>query len=209
MSSQDEQRLVSRMAGGDHAAFAALYGQYSSPICRYILTFVKSDELANDLTQEVFSQIWECRAMLGQVQSFRAYLFRLSRNKTLNFLKRACTDTTAKAVIIQHYQPRSDNGTENQLITADYMVYLKKLLQTLPPKSREVFQLCRNEYKTYDEAAAILGISRNAVKKHMVKTMKTLGDTVKRDLGISFSEFILYTSIASATQLLPNPMIFS
>jgi RNA polymerase sigma-70 factor (family 1) len=206
MSLTDEQELIARLADGDATAFAGLYRQHGPAICRYILKFVKSAPLAEDLTQEIFSRIWEYRTMLGEVHSFRAYLFRLSRNTALNFLKRASVDMTAKGIIMQSYRTSLNNHTENHVVTADYMAYLENLLQTLTPQSREVFRLCRNEYKTYDEAAAILGISRNAVKKHMVKTMRILGETVERDLGISLAVFMIGISQSAAIQAVPHAL---
>ncbi|WP_353196197.1 sigma-70 family RNA polymerase sigma factor [Parapedobacter defluvii] len=205
MSLRNEQELIARLADGDATAFAELYRQHGPVICRYILKFLKSTPLAEDLTQEIFSQIWESHSMLGDIRSFRAYLFRLSRNAALNFLRRAAVDATAKGIIMQSYRTK-DNCTEDHFVTADYMAYLEKLLQTLTPQSREVFRLCRTEYKTYEEAAAILGISRNAVKKHMVKTMRMLGERVERDLGISpdlgisLAVLIICTSLPVAMQ---------
>jgi RNA polymerase sigma-70 factor (ECF subfamily) len=91
-------------------------------------------------------------------------------------------------VIINSYSP--SDSLEEELQTKDYLAYLQSILVTLSPQSREVFRLCRQEYKTYDEAAEILGISRSAVKKHMIKSMKVLGDAVKRDLGIPLGIFL-------------------
>jgi RNA polymerase sigma-70 factor (ECF subfamily) len=52
-----------------------------------------------------------------------------------------------------------------------------------------MFNLCRVQGKTYDEAAKLLGLSRNTVKKHMVSSMKVLKLAVQKDLGIFFVLF--------------------
>jgi DNA-directed RNA polymerase specialized sigma24 family protein len=46
---------------------------------------------------------------------------------------------------------------------------------------------------TYDETAELLGISRNAVKKHMVRTMRILSESVETDLGISLTLLLMMT----------------
>ena len=76
---------------------------------------------------------------------------------------------------------------ESAIHARDYSRYLEELLATLTLQSREVFKLCRQEGRTYNEATELLGITRHTVKKHMGRTMRVLGDSVERDLGISLS----------------------
>jgi RNA polymerase sigma-70 factor (ECF subfamily) len=56
-----------------------------------------------------------------------------------------------------------------------------------------VFRLCRQEGKTYDEAAAILGISRDTVKKHMVNSMRFIQDYVFRHGDILVAVLLVTT----------------
>lgn len=133
------------------------------------------------------------RPDLPELLSVRAYLLTMARNHAFNFLKRAGVDEYAKSEILKHY-PTEGSSLENALHYADYKRYLDTLLEGLTPQSGEVFRLCRQQGKTYDEAAEMLGISRNAVKKHMVRTMKTLGDRVQKDLGISLPVLLLLLS---------------
>jgi len=185
---ENETELLQQAANGDANAFALLYSHYRSLVYRFIYKYLKSPQLTDDLTQEIFLKVWENKEALTDRQAFKSYLFTISRNHTLNFLKRASIDSTAKSVIINSYSP--SDSLEEELQTKDYLAYLQSILVTLSPQSREVFRLCRQEYKTYDEAAEILGISRSAVKKHMIKSMKVLGDAVKRDLGIPLGIFL-------------------
>lgn len=187
---ENEMELLQQAATGDANAFARLYNHYRSLVYRFIYKYVKSPQLADDLSQEIFMKVWENNAALTDRQAFKSYLFTISRNHTLNFLKRAAIDTNAKSLILNSYTPA--NSLEEDLHTKDYMEYLQSILSTLTPQSREVFRLCRQEFKSYDEAATILGISRSAVKKHMIKSMKMLGDAVKKDLGIPLGIFLTY-----------------
>lgn len=189
----NETSLIHQIAGGDADAFARVYCFYSPLIYRFILRYVKTTELADDLTQEIFIKIWERRESLIDQLSFKAYLFTVSRNHTLNFLKRITLDAKAKSVIFSSY--RSSDSVENDLLTKDYFAYLQTILDKLTPQSRQVFKLCRQEYKSYDEAAEILGISRSAVKKHMIKSMKILSTSVKIDLGIQLSLVLIFSKI--------------
>jgi RNA polymerase sigma-70 factor (ECF subfamily) len=152
--------------------------------------------MAEDLEQEVFMKIWESRKQLREVKSFRAYLFIVARNHILNTLKAVFRSDAAMGEVVNHFirlrnaQADSGNTPENDLLSKEYQTFLEKILTALPERTREIFRLCREQGKTYDEVAALLGISRNAVKNHMVHSMKILGGSVEKDLGISLSLFL-------------------
>ena len=84
-----------------------------------------------------------------------------------------------------------ENGADDTVLTREYQEFLRRVIESLPPRSREVFLLCREQQFSYDEVAAQLGISRNSVKNHMVHSMKILKASVEKDLGISLSLFLL------------------
>lgn len=181
-----DEALLARLVTGDGHAFTLLYDRYHTAVAQYLQQLVKSPVLAEDLTQETFIRIWSARAQLGAVHSFKAYLFTVARNHALNGIKKSSSEQAVRTVIIQHYR-QLRNDTEETLLTRAYLQHVHRILQTLPPQTREVFRLCREQEQSYEAAAQQLGISRNAVKKHMVRSMKVLKTAAERDLGISFS----------------------
>lgn len=185
-----DAQLLDLLRSDDGAAFGVIYERYNELLYDFLYKFLKSPELTEDLTQEIFIKIWDGRAQLPHLLSVKSYLFTIGRNHVFNFLKRAGTDRHAKAEILKHYTTNG-NSLENVLHAKDYQRYLEELLAGLTPQSREVFRLCRQEAKTYDETAELLGISRNTVKKHMIRTMRVLSDSVERDLGISLSTLLV------------------
>ena len=186
MNTFDEKQLLKRMSEGDTAAFSEIYNAYKPLAYRFVNRFLKSTSLSEEICQDVFLKIWEKREELLAVQSLKSYIFTVSKNQTFNLLKRSSLDRTIKAVIVSAYV-QTQSPTEDKLHADDYMLYIEKVLNTLPAQSREVFRLCRQLGKTYDEAALELGISRNGVKKHMVRSLKVLKYNVQKDLGISLS----------------------
>lgn len=188
-----DQELLPLLRDGKDSAFKALYDRYHKSLYGFLYRFLKSPELTEDITQEIFIKLWDDRDKLPQLLSVRSYLFTIGKNHAFNFLKRAGIDQVAKAEILKHY-PVSNDTLEGAIHDRDYKRYLETLLAMLSPQSREVFRLCRQEGRTYDETAALLGISRNTVKKHMVRSMRILSDSVERDLGISLSLLLLLVS---------------
>ncbi|WP_316747163.1 RNA polymerase sigma-70 factor [Pedobacter gandavensis] len=181
-----DQEIQAKIIAGEESAFSELYDRYSAVLSAYIKRFVHSSDLAEDLTQEVFIKIWQCKSKLEEVRSIKAYLFIMARNHTLNSLKKAMRSDVAMAEVLNSFVEQR-NDTEEELLSKEYLQYLEKALSELPGRTREIFKLCRQEGKSYDEVASALGISRNAVKNHMVGSMKILSASVKKDLGISLS----------------------
>ncbi len=167
----NEQLLLQKIAESDETSFAEIYEVYSDSLTQFVLKYVKSKELSNDIIQEVFIRIWEHRNELHAIESFKAYLFTIARNLTLNFLKRASKEKTVKAEIARNYKSVSC-VTEDRLLSNQYKQFIEEVLHSLPAQTRTVFQLCREEEKSYEEVAACLGISRSAVKKHIVRSHK-------------------------------------
>jgi len=181
-----DNELVTKLVAGEEYAFAAIYLKYKSPVFSIVKKFVHAEELAEDLTQEAFIKLWESRNKLSDVQSLRAYLFTVAKNHTINSLKKTLQSDVAKTAILAAFPP-GRNITEEHLINKEYSDYLQQQLAVLPERTREVFRQCREQYRTYDEVAKSIGISRNAVKKHMVNAVKHLSSAVQKDLGISLS----------------------
>jgi len=187
-NNQDE--LLQQLIAGDESGFAGLYDLYNRAIYNFIIRFVHSVPLAEDLTQEVFIKIWENRLYLKSVKSFKAYLFTVARNHTLNSLKVVFRSEAAIGEVIKSFiDTRSE--TEEDILHKEYLEFLKKTMDALPERTRQIFKLCREQEKTYDEVAKSLNISRNAVKNHMVQSMKLLSSSIKKEFGISLTLFMI------------------
>lgn len=187
-----EQDLLHRLSKGDEAAFVSIFDLYSARIYNFIIKYVQSPPLAEDLTQEVFMKLWESRAQVTKIESFKAYLFVIARNHTLNSLKKAFKSEAAVGEVVKNYVTQRSN-TEEDILHKEYLQFLKRVLDSLPERSRRIFILCREEGKSYEEVAAAMGISKNAVKNHMVFSMKLLRSSVQKDLGISMG--VLFAAI--------------
>lgn len=181
-----DEELLEFIINGDYQAFTIIYNRYAAAVRQFIIKALKSAELTEDITQEVFIQLWANRLKLSQVKSFKAYLFITARNRALDSLKTALRSEVAMGEIVQSFVAQR-NATDEELLDKEYRLFLDNLLATLPERTRQIFVLCREHGKSYNEVAQMLGISRNAVKNHMVFSIKVLGSSAKKELGISLT----------------------
>jgi RNA polymerase sigma-70 factor (ECF subfamily) len=186
-----EALLIAQLSDNDEVAFTTLYNQYFNAVNLFVLRFVKSPQLSEDITQEVFIKIWEGRDKLAEIKSFKAWLFTVARNHTLNILKKISNESAGMGEVLKNYK-QQHNPVEDTIVESEYMQQLNEILNSLPPKTREVFRLCREEQKSYDEVIQILGISRSAVKKHMVRSHKAFKENINGKLEISIGIVVIF-----------------
>lgn len=186
----NERSLLLQLAAGQEKAFDALYQHYHGLVHSFIQKFVKSPNFAEDLAQEVFIKIWNHHKEMAAVDSFRAFLLTTTRNHTLDFLKRAARLEAAQAEILRHAQIARSNTSET-LVLQEYLDQLRIVYERLPEQTQRVFALVKGEGKSYEEVAAILGISRTTVKKHIVRSNKAFKGTIENELGMSLSLLLL------------------
>jgi RNA polymerase sigma-70 factor (family 1) len=181
-----EKDLLEEIARGNERAFSYLYVSYFQEIRGYVLKLVKSEEHSDDICQEIFLLIWRNKESLTEVSSFKAYIFTIARNRSFNFLKYAARERSVQHEISKKCLDLS-NHIDEAFQTTEYIQYMEMMLTKMPLRSREVFELCRENGNSYKDAAAQLGISNHAVKKHMVRTMKHLKFSVLKEFGLAIS----------------------
>ena len=177
----NETELLCQLAKGQQDAFEQIYQHYNRKIYHYILSVVKSPQLAEDLLQEVFLKIWEGRDHLPGVRNFGAFLFTTARNHAINILRSATRSQTVMSEIL-HHAPTP--AFDDEILSRDYERFIQKALLNLPPRTREVYRKCKEQGLTYEEVARELGISGNAVKRHVINSIKVLRQAATRDLGL-------------------------
>jgi RNA polymerase sigma-70 factor (family 1) len=189
MSFHNESSILKKISEGDEKAFSQIYSTFKPDLYRLVYKILKSSDLTNDTCQEVFIKIWEDRHKLTEIYSFKNYLLVAGKNYSLNVLKKVISDEKKLTSFIRNYNDEH-NGIEDKIQSEEYQRFLQATLATLTPQSKKVFNLCRQQGMSYDEAADSMGVSTSLIKKHMIRSMKILRSAVERDLGIAFS-FIL------------------
>lgn len=158
----------------------------------YAIRFLKSKEATEDACNEIFLKLWKNREQLQAVTSLQAYLLVAVRNTSLNTLKRISRQEAARANIEGHF-PGTSLSAESLLLEKEYVAFLQRCIETLPPRSQQVFRLCREQEFTYEEVSTVLGISKHAVKHHMMLSLKKIKALIQKELGISSTILFFFT----------------
>ena len=171
-----DKKLVVRLILGDEKAFDLLYHKYHVPIYRNILKLVKSDETAKDILQEVFVSLWEKRNTIDIKQPVANWLFVVSYNKSLSYIKKNAN----ALVIFEEVIADISEDIPEPFITEEKLAFIEATINKLSPQKKRTLELCKIERKTYEEAAKEMGISRHTLKEYLTEALAALRLQVKK-----------------------------
>lgn len=176
MTDQDlhgEKLLVKALSEGNENAFRKLFDTYRNELYKFSLSMVCSGFYAEEIVQEVFLKVWTKRKTLNPELSFKSYLFTITRNDTIKFLKKAANNLKLREEVFYQSQ-KFANPTERYMREIELDVLKKEALDQLPPKRRLIFEMSRNDGKSYEDIAMELGLSPNTVRNQMSMALETM-----------------------------------
>jgi len=165
----DERMLLQQIAKGDAGAFKTIFDTYRSRLHFYIFSFVKSNQVAEELVMDVFMKLWTGREMVIQIKNFDGFLFRVAHNKTIDFLRSVAKDPDFRELLWEEMQIGADTGADNALIIHEYEEKVREAIALLSPQRKKVYQLSREMDLTHEEIAVQLNLSKSTVNNHLVE----------------------------------------
>jgi RNA polymerase sigma-70 factor (family 1) len=161
----NEKELLMQVAHGDREAFRIIYSAWYPHVQRYVSLYETSGRVRDELTQDVFVRIWEKRGRLVEVETFKGYLFMVTRNVVFNFIR--ALKLRQKVRELDETAVAADNDVEYEMLFRQYYRVALEAMEKLPPGRRKVFKMSVEGGLTLDEIASRLGISRSGVKKQL------------------------------------------
>jgi len=163
-------------------AWKHLYADYYSSLCCYALRILKDPELARDVVQGVIVRLWEAEVHFPDLPSFQGYLYKAVYHNSLQMLR----DRHREEHLIALGKADAAGEEWNYgMIEEEVIRRLRRVIEQMPEKRREVMLLCLEEKKV-EEIARILGISENTVKKHKKEAYEFIRQQMPSDPLILF-----------------------
>ncbi|HMS33393.1 MAG TPA: sigma-70 family RNA polymerase sigma factor [Ignavibacteria bacterium] len=146
--------------------FEEIYNSYNQKIFRLCMSYSNDRDLAKDLTQETFIQVWMNLAKFRNESSIGTWIFRIASNICLRQIERSKKNITA----VLPFQIEEITEESNDAKIA----FLYKCINGLPETDRLIISLVLEEQPQKD-IADILGISEGnvRVKIHRIKQLLT------------------------------------
>jgi len=169
--------LVNRIAAGDKLAMHALFARHRTSIYRWLLRFVGSEALAEDLLSEVFLDVWRQADRFEGRSSVSTWLMSIARHKALS-ARRVRTEDELTEEIEAAIADTSDDP-EAALQEKDRGELLRQALTHLSREHREIIDLVYYHERSIAECAEIVGIPAATVKTRMFYARRKLAELVR------------------------------
>jgi len=159
-------------------AFNCLYNEYSRRLYRFAYGYLKSEEEAEELVQEVFTIIWEKRKELKEELSFKSFLFTIAFNIIRKHFR---TKAYLTEYLKSGVRSELDLQTTNQVVYNSLYKFIYDLVNQLPSSRKEIFIKSRVQGYSIKEIAEELQISHKTVENQLSAALKFIRTNINRE----------------------------
>jgi len=173
LAPDSDEALMLAYARGDAGAFEALYARHKGGVYRYFVRSLRESGLADELFQDVWTNVIKARNTYAVEAKFSTWLYRLAHNRLIDHYRRT---QIVRFVPIEGEEdepaaeiwPASDEpGPEVQVASRQAAAQLRRLVEGLPPAQREAFLLQAEGGLSLEAIAEATGTGRETVKSRL------------------------------------------
>ncbi len=183
---EEEIEIQNRLNAGDGAALELLFLRYYNDLCRYLIIFLKDENVAKNIVQDLFLYLWENHTNIDFKKSLESYLYQACRFNALIYLRNENRHEKS------HEKIRGSSIEECSDVSSDMEVkelnrIINEAIALLPDRCRQIFILSRSRGLSYHEIASQLEISVSAVDNQVNIAIKK----IKRHVGLYYTNMFI------------------
>ena len=186
---KNDPTLIKKLSKGDIKAFDALFEYYSPRLFGFGMKYLKSEQDAEGLVQEVFIKIWNKRECIDLNKSFHSYLFTIAFNQ----IKKQFEKRQVISCMVDVLAPEiADDSTEKSLLYRSILNQVVDLLNELPEKKRRIFEMSRFEGLASKEIARKIGLAPKTIDNQISEVIHYLKERVNlSDIAVVLMFYLL------------------
>ena len=182
-------QLIKSLQKGEKFAFEAVYTDFFGVIYHLSLQYLHDEKIADEIVQDSFIKIWEIRETLNDRFNIRNFLYTITKNNCLNYLRNQKTalkhQENLKYMEMQfNYEALEKMGSYIEF--EELRLKIDQAIASLPEDLRETFLLSRFDELQYKEIAEKLSISIKTVEARMTRSLKILRHELKDYLTVIY-----------------------
>jgi len=173
-STHTDQELFCMVAQSDEAAFSEIFRRYDKRIYPFVLKMIKTDAVAEELTQEIFIKLWFNRQKLNDVSNPSSYLFTIAVNHTLDHIRKKLNERKMLDNLSDILKNDSSNNAEESMLFRDCEALVQQAVIGLPAQQKKIYTLSRQHGLNNEEIARQLNLSPNTVRNHLSEALRSI-----------------------------------
>lgn len=178
-------QLIEAISKDDEKAFKVLFTNYYKSLISYITTFTNDVYLSEDIVQQAFIALWVKRRKLKIVKSPKSYLHKMTYNTYIDYTRKK----KSESVFFNDLKEAAlrESIVEDKDILEKRLIKLKSIIDSLPPRCKEIFELNKlGGGLKYTEIATKLNISIKTVEAQMGIAFQKIRKGFEKDKSFLF-----------------------
>jgi len=174
---KNDAEALQGMADGDMTAYRFLFDQHFPDLCNFLLIYLHSKELSEEIALEIFTFIWEKRKTLQVKATFKSFLFSSAKNKAISLYRKEqkmmfTTLDSGQSVF------QDDSSSQQLMENNELREIINTAINKLPEKSRQIYLLAWEENMSHKEIAEQMGITPKTVENHVGIALRKLRESL-------------------------------
>jgi len=187
----DDKPVVRKIKEGDVLSFDQLFYKYHKKIYYFARCYLKNKVEAEEVTQDVFLNLWRFRQQINEDYDFNRYLFKVTYNAICKVFRKKASirkqmDNILKDII------KEDHSTDLDIEYNNLVETVNVFIEQLPAQQKKVFLLSTKDFLDNDQIASKLNISLKTVENHLSNARAFLRKALVDNHILSLLFFILF-----------------
>jgi RNA polymerase sigma-70 factor (ECF subfamily) len=158
--------------------FRELFDAFYAKLHRYAFSIVKDSDVASDIVQTVYINLWRQRKELLSDDGIANYLYKSTYNRSLNYIRDKKTRDQHLAIVSKSGNTFTDNSGTN-ILARELSEKINEILEELPPQCQLIFKKSRLENKRYRDIALELNLSVKTIEAQIGKALRIFRENLK------------------------------
>ena len=168
-----ENKLIYRAQLGDEEAFADLMRAYHAFVYAIVIGVVDNSHDAEEVMQDAFLNAYQGLTQLNDTTKFKSWLAEITRNCARQWLRKQRGETVSLDEVSEDMLQTADSP-EEQLARQEQRELIRRTMETLPQKDRDIARAFYLEGASYDELTSTHGLSYNAIALRLFRIKRKL-----------------------------------
>lgn len=177
----NQPELIVQLQQGDEQAFKKLVDQWQDMVFNTAVSIVQHEDDADDITQDVFIQVYQSVSSFKGESKFSTWLYRIVISKSLDHVKKkkrkkrfAFVQSLFGTASEEEIHPEEFNHPGVLMENRETAATLFKAMEQLPDNQRIAFTLHKMEQQKHQDIAAIMNLSITAVESLIARAKTNL-----------------------------------
>ena len=185
-----DEVLLKFLIISDELAFQEIYQRYWRQLYYAALSKINNKEVAEDIIQTVFTDLWEKREQ-HSIKNISAYLGTSVKYQVINYIKSGISKK-AHLSNISESRKTEENKNELALLVKELNEAIDKAINRLPQKTQTIFRLSRFERHSNKQISRMMDVSEKAVEYHITQSLRALRLYLKSFMLVNLLLVVLF-----------------